>query len=197
MHLPDKRNSSSSFVISPSSVRFEEQREGEMLYLMIRKHWITNVPWIAVCVALFALPFIGHVFLSNFFPDIFGVVNGIFQFLVYVFWYVALFVYAFEQFLLWFFTINIITGDRIVDIDFHGLFSKDFAEVQLIKIQDVHSEVVGPVAVMFNYGTVTVQTAAEQTIIEFDHVPHPDQISKFIGELVAEKSGHSVNTKES
>jgi membrane protein YdbS with pleckstrin-like domain len=191
MHLPTGKSHSitSSFVVSPKSVKFDEQREGEELYMLIRKHQITNVPWVFMSFCLLLAPLIINGFFEMYFPSTLANFGLGFLFLLTVFWYLVVFVYFFEQFLLWFYTVNIITDDRIVDIDFTGLFNKDFAEVQHTKIQDVHSVVSGPLAVMFNYGTVTVQTAAEKTIIEFDHVPNPDEVSKFIGELVAEKGG--------
>lgn len=199
MQLPYSRNNSvvSAFAVSPRSITFEEQRDTEQLYLLVRKHPVTNVPWITLTIVLLFAPLIGSYFVQNFAPSLTEGIGAGMQFLLFVFWYIIVFVYAYEQFLLWFFSVNIITDDRIVDIDFKGLFAKEFAEVQLSKIQDVHSDVIGPLAIIFNFGTVTVQTAAEQTVVEFDNVPRPDQVSKFIGELVAETTGvQLVNRKE-
>jgi membrane protein YdbS with pleckstrin-like domain len=119
----------------------------------------------------------------------------ILRFGMFGFWYLLVMAYAFERFLIWFFTVNIITNDRIVDIDFVGLINKNFAEAQFTKIQDVHSEVKGPIQLTFDFGDVFVQTAAEMTNIEFDDIPNPDQVSRLIGELVASHGG-VINRKE-
>ena len=97
--------------------------------------------------------------------------------------------YAFYRYLVWFFSAYIITNNRLVDVDFVGLFHKDYTETSVENVQDVTSKVAGPFAVMFNYGLVYVQTASEQTEIEFNNVPQPDVVTKIIGELVMERGG--------
>jgi hypothetical protein len=199
MHLPRQGNNStltSSFLVQPQSVTFNEQQDDEQLYLLIRRHQITNIPWlVGFFVALF-VPLVAQGFADAFIPSVSEALDPFMRFCLFVFWYLGVFAYAFEQFLLWFFTVNIVTNDRIVDIDFRGLFTKDFSEAQLTKVQDVRSQISGPLQLTFNYGTVFVQTAAEITHIEFDNIPMPDQVSKLVGELVGAVGG-TVSRHES
>lgn len=122
-------------------------------------------------------------------PNMYESLPLMLRFAMFIFWYLLVFAYGFERLLIWFFTVNIITNDRIIDVDFVGLFNKNFAEAQFTKIQDVRSEVAGAFQLAFNYGDVFVQTAAEMTNIEFDDIPYPDQVSRLVGELVAEHGG--------
>lgn len=198
MHLPAEHNNNtltSSFLVQPRSIVFNEQQDGEQLYLLIRRHQITNVPWVIGVFVALILPLLGQAFVAYLAPTFLENMPLMMRLEIFAFWYLLVFAYAFESFLIWFFTVNIITTDRIVDVDFIGLFNKNFAEAQFSKIQDVRSEVKGAFQLTFNYGDVFVQTAAELTNIEFDDVPFPDQISRLVGELVAEHGG-SVNRKE-
>ncbi|MDQ3098318.1 MAG: PH domain-containing protein [bacterium] len=199
MHLPVARNNNtltSAFLVQPRSIIFNDQHEGEQLYLLIRKHQITNIPWVVGVFVLLSAPLLLQGLIVYFAPSLYENMPMLLRFSMFAFWYLLVIAYAFEQFLVWFFTVNIITNDRIIDVDFIGLINKNFAEAQFSKIQDVRSEVKGPVQLTFNYGDVYVQTAAEMTNIEFDDIPTPDQVSRLVGELVAEHGG-SINRKES
>ncbi len=198
MHLPTGNNNNSftsAFLVQPRSVIFNEQQDGEEVYLLIRRHQITNIPWIVGVFILLLVPLFLQGFVLYVAPSFYENFPMILRVGMFVFWYLLVFAYAFERFLIWFFTVNIITTDRVVDVDFIGLFNKNFAEAQFTKIQDVRSEVKGAFQLTFNYGDVFVQTAAEMTNIEFDDIPYPDQVSRLIGELVAEHGG-SVNRRE-
>jgi membrane protein YdbS with pleckstrin-like domain len=190
MQLPyGNRSVLSAFMPLPEKIRFDAQQENEKLYLLMRKHQITNIPWVLGGAFALVLPILLLGVIQFGFPEV-DVLAGIgYGFLLTLFWYLLVSIYIFEQFLLWFFHVFIITNDRLIDIDFTGLFNKEFSETQITRVQDVTSEVRGPLQVMFDYGYVAVQTAAEQTEIQFENVPRPDQVSKLIGELVAEKGG--------
>lgn len=199
MQLPSSKNNNpltSSFMVQPQAVTFNEQQDDEQLYLLIREHQITNVPWIVGFFVGLIAPLLVKIFTDNFIPSLAESINPFMMFCLFVFWYLAVFAYAFEQFLLWFFTVNIITNDRLIDIDFSGLFTKDFAEAQLSKIQDVRSAVSGPIQLTFNFGNVYAQTAAESTNMEFMNIPFPDQVSKIVGELVG-AAGGTITRRES
>jgi membrane protein YdbS with pleckstrin-like domain len=198
MHLPVARNNNtltSAFLVQPRSIVFNDQHDGEELYLLIRKHQITNVPWIVGVFILFIIPIVVNVIGLYFAPALSENIPLILKFGMFMFWYLLVIAYAFERFLIWFFTVNIITNDRIIDVDFIGLINKNFSEAQFTKIQDVSSEIRGPIQLTFNFGDVFVQTAAEMTNIEFDDIPNPDQVSRLVGELVAENGG-AINKKE-
>lgn len=190
MTLPTQNhNLFASMVATPKGVAFESQRAGEQVLLVMRPHLITLVPEIittiiALLVPIFVFPLI--IFIA---PTLFDLGNSFFAFLFLVFWYLVVFYYAFEKLLLWFYGVYIVTTQRLVDIDFVNFFQKHYAEAQLARVQDVSSTQHGPIQVMFDYGTVHVQTAGEMPNIEFEDVPSPDRVSKVLGELVTESGG--------
>lgn len=190
MHLPRTSQSvMGSFVSEPRDVRFENQSEGEQLYLLLRPHEVTNVPWIVLVFAMLLVPLFAGSLVLTAFPNFFDSVSPFYAFVLFVFWNLIVLMYGFYKYLIWFFSSYIITNNRLVDIDFVGLLHKDYTETSVENVQDVTSKVAGPFSVMFNYGLVYVQTASEQTEIEFENVPQPDVVTRIIGELVMERGG--------
>lgn len=190
MHLPKTTQSvNASFVAAPRNVHFEQQYENESVYLLLRPHEITNVPWIFMVFILLLIPLIGSGLIYSFFPGFFGSLSPFYAFVLFIFWNILVLTYAFYRYVIWFFSVYLVTNSRLVDIDFVGLFHKDYTETHVANVQDVTSKTAGPIQVMFNFGLVYVQTASEQTEIEFEDVPQPDVVTKIIGDLVREHGG--------
>jgi uncharacterized membrane protein YdbT with pleckstrin-like domain len=78
----------------------------------------------------------------------------------------------------------IVTNDKILNVEQHGLFSRTVSELDLAKVQDVTSEVHGILATIFNFGNVYVQTAGETQRFVFEQVSKPHEVRKHILELV-------------
>lgn len=74
----------------------------------------------------------------------------------------------------------IVTKDRIIDIEKRPLFlPEQRREASLGAIQNVTLRIPGPMAVLFNYGDVTVQTAAAGEFT-FDRAPNPRGVQQEI-----------------
>jgi membrane protein YdbS with pleckstrin-like domain len=54
----------------------------------------------------------------------------------------------------------VLTNERLIDISFKNPFNRAVAEIPMDIIQDVTYEVSGPIQIVFNFGTVIVQTAS-------------------------------------
>src|SRR4030043_1832859 len=153
--LGKTRHPFSAFLVQPKYFTFEERDDEEEIILVARRHWVTNLTWVLITLAMTIAPIIFHsVPLLEFFPPSY-------QFIALIFWYLITFMYSFEQFLSWYFNVCIITDERVIDIDFNNLLVKKFADAKISMIQDVSSHVIGVSQTLFNYGTVDVQTAAE------------------------------------
>ena len=184
---PKKGHSLSSLLISPSAnVRFETQDPEEEILMILRAHWLTNVPWFIVAVLLFVAPTVLRSFpLLDSFPVRF-------QMMFVVVWYLILLMYVFERFLSWFFNMTIITDERIVDVDFLNLTTKKVSDADLDKIQDVSFTNSGAIGAIFNYGDVLVQTAAEVTEFVFEKVPSPAEVAKILQRLRTEEKIEAI-----
>jgi len=165
-----------SFCVKPGD-RFESQHASEQIILVLRAHPITQLPWVInsffLLIILFFLNFIFFNFLTlpqTIFANFFGIA--------------ITFAYIWFNFLSWFFNVGIITNERIIDIDFHGVIYKEVTETQLGKVEDVTAKSGGFFASVFNYGNVFVQTAGAELNIEFMKVPKPSEVTKIINDLV-------------
>lgn len=177
LDLPPLSNPLSSFLFKPSDVRFENQEKDEIIILLLRRHWITNLGWI---IASFLGLFIPILFF--FFFPIFELPQK-YKILLFIGWYLLLIAFIFEKFLVWFFNVAIITNKRVLDIDFYGLLYKEISDAQLEEIQDVTQTQIGAIRTVFNFGNVTIQTAGERQMIEFEDIPHPDKVVKILQDL--------------
>ena len=100
-------------------------------------------------------------------------------------YYLSIWIFFFSQFTDYYLDINIVTNDRILDINQKGLFGRSVAELDLTRVQDVHSEIKGIIPTLLNYGTVEVQTAANEENFHFEQIPDPHRVRQRILELAA------------
>lgn len=84
-----------------------------------------------------------------------------------------------------------ITDEHIVDMDQVGLFQRTIATVRLSRVQDISVNVKGPAQTLLHYGTVTIQTAGEKDLFQFDYVPNPYDVKAYIVGIYE----HFVETK--
>jgi hypothetical protein len=110
-----------------------------------------------------------------------------YQMLLAVGWYVFVFGFTFEQFLLWYFNVYIVTDQRVIDYDFYSLLSKRVAEAKIDRIEDVTYHMDGVLRSVFNFGSVYIQTAAEQREFDFIDVPQPDMVVRLLNQLMGEE----------
>jgi len=164
----------SAYSTYPKHVEFETREKEEKVVLFLRKHPITNLQWILTAVLMILAPLILNVlpFLS-FMPSNF-------QLITVLGWYLITSAFALENFFSWFFNVNIVTDERIVDIDFKNLIYKQVSDTNIDKIQDVTYRTGGATRTVFNYGDVLIQTAGEVPNFEFLAVPNPDKVAKVL-----------------
>jgi hypothetical protein len=105
--------------------------------------------------------------------------------------------FAIESFIKWFYNVYIITDERIIDIDFHSLLFKDISSAKIDNIEDSTASTGGFWGSLFDYGTITIQTAAEKREFEFGSVPHPNKVAKLINELLLEEEREKLEGRVS
>lgn len=133
---------------------------------------------------------VGRVFLS-------GVPTASFLFLYDLFLYgislilILFFAYNFHNYYL---SLQIVTDRRLIDIDQRGLFNREVNELALSNVEDVSYKQSGIWGAVFNFGTVSVQTAAEVSTTTsksnaisdgfvFQNVPAPAEVHAIISEM--------------
>lgn len=184
-----------ALMVCPRNVKVEAQDEGEQIVLVVRKHVITNLPWIGLAVLMVILPaaFAVQPFWASF-P-----VN--FRLMTLVFWYLLALTIVLEGFLSWYFDLFVVTDERIIDVDFKSLIYKNITTTKIEKIQDVTYTVNGPIASLLDYGNVLVQTAGEVVAMQPQHTlptmeiwstPHPAKVAKLINEMMLEEEQEKI-----
>lgn len=183
----------SAYLFMPDGVRFETQEPGESIILLVRRHWITNFVWVAIGTLLVILPVflfpliaMSGIVPSNFHQSLFS--------LMILGWYLLTFSYILVNFLLWYFTVSIVTNERIIDIDFINILYKKFAETRIARIEDVTNRTGGFIRALFDYGDVIVQTAAKEAMFEFGSIPHPEEAVRIINELMVKEGEEGQRT---
>jgi len=176
-----KHNLLAAYCYFPDKVDFETRERKEKVVLLLRRHPITNAAWMLIVVLMIFAPLVLSIFpLLSFLP-------GNFQFIAVLVWYLITMAFILENFLTWFFNVNIITDERIIDIDFHNLIYKEVSDCKIDKIQDVTYKMGGVTRTIFNYGDVYIQTAAEVPAFEFLAVPKPNKVARVLQDLMIEE----------
>lgn len=176
----------SAYLFMPAGVRFETQQADEEIILLLRKHWITNLTWMVITVMLIVMPLILFplVMTDEIIPP--GISDSIITFFIFT-WYLLSFSYILVNFLLWYFTVSIVTNERIIDIDFVNILHKKFAATRIAKVEDITLKTGGFIRTIFDYGDVIVQTAGTEAQFGFFAVPHPEQVVRTINDLMEEE----------
>lgn len=159
---------------------FPSQMEGEQIYIVVREHWVRLFLklclWLMFAAALVLFKRYAPGFL---FDGEVGQITLLFTQVYTMFLVLSLF-------LIWtmyYLNVQIITDRRIVDIDQVGLFSHTVVELHIENIEDVTSEINGPLELIFQYGNVSVQTAGAVERFQFHHVPNPGGVEKLLLDL--------------
>jgi len=181
LKAPKSANAFASLIIHPQKITFETQESKEKVVLLARQHLFTNVKWVLLVLVLLILPF----FVFQFLPDFLNTAR--FRPLLFLFWYLATFSFAFEQFLKWFFNVNIITDERVIDIDFPSLLYRDISSTKIEMIQDISVKTGGFIRSLLNYGDVHIQTAGEQREFVFEAIPQPERVIDILNQMMEEE----------
>ncbi len=166
---------------------FETQADDEEVVVFSRAHFFTNFWWIVLTAILILIPpALKLVFTGDNTFKGFNLTAST-QLILIVSWYLFVFAFAFQRFLVWFFNVYIVTNKRIVDVDFFNLFYKQISSTTIDNIQDVTQKRGGVAQLLFNYGDLVIETAGENPSFEFTAIPNPNLVQKTIINLLSQK----------
>lgn len=89
------------------------------------------------------------------------------------------------SYMLWYFSVYIVTNQRIRQISQRGLFKKSVVDLGLDKIQSISYGVNGIRAGLMGYGTIVIQTAVGDLVISM--VKNSEKIYNDLQNLINEK----------
>ena len=154
---------------------FDGQREGEEVQFVFRRHFLTAKSGVIFLILMIMI----GVGLTLLWPNnmmIFEV------FLALILVGVLGFLYSY---MLWYFSIYIVTNQRIRQISQRGLFKKSVVDLGLDKIQSISYGVNGIRAGLMGYGTIVIQTAVGDLVISM--VKNSEKIYNVLQNLINEK----------
>ena len=162
------------------------QHPGENVVFTLRRHPFTFLKPVGLFVVMLLLPFaVRDFFFGGQLPEVSSELLLIGIKLLASVYFLSIWLIFLTQFTDYYLDVDIITNDRIIDIEQTSLFGRSISELDLTRVQDVHSEIKGIIASFFNYGLVVVQTAAEHENFVFKQVPNPHGVRQRILELAA------------
>jgi ABC-type multidrug transport system fused ATPase/permease subunit len=138
----------------------------EHVILEVRKHWIVFAGFAASLLVMAILPCALFILLKIFLPKILplltlpGNSSAIFTFF-YSLWLLFLWISFFIQWTKFHLDVWYVTEKRIIDVEQKQFFDREITNLRFDKIQDVTVDIHGLIPTFLNFGTVQVETAAE------------------------------------
>lgn len=159
--------------IDTAQLDFEGQRPGEEVLFIFRRHIIAmrkGFYLLAIPVVITAIPpLIWQSNLELFLLPIGGLALGLILF--------------FYHFMMWYFTIYLVTNQRIRQVTQKGIFGKDVVELRLSKIQNISYNIPGFTGEILGFGTIVIQTFVGDLVIRY--VEHPEKTYNKLQDAVA------------
>lgn len=179
--LSPSHNLSHTFLVRPD-IQFTTQHENEEVVLVVRRHLLTQIPWIVNATIFIVLVILANLLLP-------GVLDANHIIVFNLFAAFLIFSYIWVNFLLWYFTVGMVTTERIIDLDFFNILYKEFSATTIIQVSDITTRIGGFFGSLFHFGDVLVKTEGFQQNIEFDEVPEPSQVVEIINALMPKDVG--------
>ncbi|MDB5159768.1 MAG: hypothetical protein JWO99_31 [Candidatus Saccharibacteria bacterium] len=159
--------------IEPAKLDFEGQRPGEKVLFVFRRHIIAMRKGFWLLLAPLAItaipPLIWQNNLELFWLPVGGLALGL--------------LFFFYHYVMWYFTIYLVTNQRIRQVTQKGIFGKDVVELRLSKIQNISYNIPGFTGEILGFGTIVIQTFVGDLVIR--NVEHPDKTYNKLQNAVA------------
>ena len=98
----------------------------------------------------------------------------------------------FYHMIMWYFTIYIVTDQRIRQVTQKGFFGRDVVELRLSKIQNISYNIPGFSGEIFKFGTIVIHTYVGDLVIH--NVENPDEIydklQSAVNNVIENRTGH-------
>lgn len=166
---------------------FEDQYDGEEVLYVFRKHPIVmrkGLIMASLAILLGTVPALIKPEMSYFYG---GLAGG---------FVLAMLVFA-PGWIAWYYSIFIVTDQRLIQITRKGLFHKTVVDMNLSQIQSLNYQVDGFQATVLGFGTIMIQTYMGDLVIHEVH--HPEKIQKKIARILKDEgiSAQVMNAGES
>lgn len=149
-------------------------RPGEKILETVSRHWsrIQNVPMLPlIAIAAFvALRQYAHFTFFGYAWQVLGLI------LIGSAAYVGTAIFVWKR------NVLIVTNQRVIRHDQHGLFNKTVTELLYQDVADISFRKKGMSALMGGFGTIIIRTLGERKLV-FDRVPNPERVVEQINQV--------------
>lgn len=133
----------------------------ETILLVMRRHWVVFLGPTIIFIILLIAPPLAIVVGPRFFPAL-----GEPEVALIVNFFLALYVLGLLAYLLvlwiaYYLDVWIITDQRLIDIEQHGLFHREISEIAMDRVQDVTIEIPGFIPTLLQFGNIKIRTASQ------------------------------------
>ena len=162
---------------------FPGQESNEVVFVFARPYFFAFLPNIVLFLIAYFFAFGVQYVVSNgvlftidpFYANLTVVFLGFFQLVALIVFFVSVFDFYYD--------IIIVTNQRVVDIDQEQLFSRPIAELSLMDVEDVRSDVTGVFQTILNYGDIEIQTAGTNANFVAENLRHPREVVAIVSDL--------------
>lgn len=152
--------------------QFEGQHDDETVVLVFRRHPIAMRKGFYALLIPFVIASIPSLIWPGSFTALYIAIGGLaFGLLLFFYHWIG-----------WYYSIFIMTDQRIRQVAQQGLFGKSVIDLSLSKIQNISYNIPGLSGEMFGFGTIVIQTYVGDLIL--DRLHHPDKIYNTLQEVV-------------
>ena len=134
---------------------FDGQREGEEVKFIFRRHFTTAKAGIIFLIVLIILGLV-PLFLWK---------GDVRMFWLFVGFVLIGFIGFLYSYMMWYFSVYIVTNQRIRQITQKGLFKKTVVDLGLDKIQSISYGITSVIGGIIGYGTILIQTGVGDLVI--------------------------------
>ena len=139
-------------------------KENEMVVLTLHRHWFVIAGKMTLIAAMLIIAIVLIPVIIAFIPDIY---TSFAIFLISLYILIVLLI-AFIFWVDYYLDMWIVTTERIIDIEQHGLFKREVSEFMLSRIQDVTVEIPNFSATVLKFGNIIIQTAGDKPFVARD-----------------------------
>jgi len=156
------------------------QKHDEIIKKVLRRGFIIEVPWLLGILASSILLITFPIISTNSFSDknFLGITTFV---IINLLFFLAL--YTFNRLLNWFYSVNIITDQRLIDFEFSDLGHKNIVECRLENIQSITLQNQGLLSFLFRLSTIKVLTSGDNPNVDFEFIENPTKTQNLISDL--------------
>lgn len=146
--------------------------------LVIRKHWIAHV-WLGTLVCILIGICIAIFFLGQFWS-----ISPLFLWLTILWFFMIGIQYVFVQWINIELDILIITNKRVIEYDQVDFLNRKISQASIDQIQEVHASTSGLFGNIFQFGSLTITTAADAWDFHVKNIPRAMETASTIHTLI-------------